>query len=59
MGQARLHGGLYTHIYDPDGNMIELGHHPLGLEDAPGSPINVPHYAESPRRGKFNVQQHH
>src|SRR5438445_5480671 len=27
-------GQYYTYIHDPDGNMIELVYHPLGIEDA-------------------------
>ena len=33
----------YTYLHDPDGNMIELVHHPLGLEDADGNKVEVPH----------------
>ena len=41
IGGANPHHGLredtgehYTYIHDPDGNMIELVQHPLGLEEA-------------------------
>ena len=51
-GKRDYSGGNYTYIHDPDGNMIELVHHPLGLEDADGQQINVPHYAQSPEWGK-------
>jgi catechol 2,3-dioxygenase-like lactoylglutathione lyase family enzyme len=27
-------GEHYTYVHDPDGNMIELVHHPLGIEDS-------------------------
>lgn len=52
-GKRDYSGGHYTYVHDPDGNMIELVHHPLGLEDAAGNRIDVPYYAESPRWGKF------
>jgi catechol 2,3-dioxygenase-like lactoylglutathione lyase family enzyme len=52
-GQRDYSGGHYTYVHDPDGNMIELVHHPLGLEDAAGNRIDVRHYHESPRWGKF------
>jgi catechol 2,3-dioxygenase-like lactoylglutathione lyase family enzyme len=29
----------YAYIHDPDGNMIELVYHPLGLEDAQGNKV--------------------
>ena len=32
-------GEHYTYIHDPDGNLIELVHHPLGLVDADGNAI--------------------
>jgi catechol 2,3-dioxygenase-like lactoylglutathione lyase family enzyme len=38
-------GQYYTYIHDPDGNMIELVYHPLGLEDAAGNPVEVGHNA--------------
>ena len=52
-GQRDYSGGHYTYVHDPDGNMIELVHHPLGLEDADGERVDVPHYADSPRWGKL------
>ena len=52
-GKRDYSGGHYTYIHDPDGNMIELVHHPLGLEDAEGNKIEVAHYTESPRWGKY------
>ena len=45
-------GGHYTYIHDPDGNMIELVHHPLGLEDADGNKLELTHHAESPSWSK-------
>lgn len=41
-GQREDTDQFYTYIHDPDGNMIELVYHPLGLEDAAGNPIEVP-----------------
>ena len=52
-GKRDYSGGHYTYIHDPDGNMIELVHHPLGLEDADGNRVDVPHYTDSPRWGKL------
>ncbi len=44
-GQREDTDQYYTYIHDPDGNMIELVHHPLGLEDATGHPVQVGHNA--------------
>jgi len=33
-GRREDTGEHYTYIHDPDGNMIELVYHPLGIEDA-------------------------
>jgi hypothetical protein len=30
------------YVQDPDGNVIELVYHPLGLEDADGKPVELP-----------------
>jgi catechol 2,3-dioxygenase-like lactoylglutathione lyase family enzyme len=35
-------GEHYTYIRDPDGNVIELVYHPLGLEDTDGKPVALP-----------------
>jgi catechol 2,3-dioxygenase-like lactoylglutathione lyase family enzyme len=35
-------GEHYTYIHDPDGNIIELVYHPLGLVDADGNQVEVP-----------------
>ena len=51
-GKRDYSGGHYTYIHDPDGNMIELVHHPLGLENADGSKLELTHHAESPRWAK-------
>ena len=39
----------YTYLADPDGNLIELVHHPLGLEDSQGNAVNLPQAAPNPR----------
>ena len=31
----------YTYLHDPDGNMIELTYHPLGMEDSGGHKVEV------------------
>ena len=36
-------GGHSTYINDPDGNMIELVQHPLGLRDSKGKTVEVAH----------------
>ena len=38
-GRREDNGEHYTYIHDPDGNMIELVCHPLGLEDAEGNQV--------------------
>ena len=35
-------GEHYTYIHDPDGNLIELVHHPLGLINADGNAVAAP-----------------
>lgn len=40
-------GNHYTYIRDPDGNIIELVHHPLGLEDSRGNRVAVAHDPDS------------
>jgi catechol 2,3-dioxygenase-like lactoylglutathione lyase family enzyme len=42
-GHREDSGEYYTYIHDPDGNMIELVYHPLGLEDSQGSTVEVVH----------------
>jgi catechol 2,3-dioxygenase-like lactoylglutathione lyase family enzyme len=42
-GRREDSGEYYTYIHDPDGNMIELVHHPLGLEDSGGQKVEIPH----------------
>ncbi len=36
-------GGHSTYIHDPDGNMIELVQHPLGLRNSKGETVDVAH----------------
>jgi catechol 2,3-dioxygenase-like lactoylglutathione lyase family enzyme len=42
-GRREDNGEHYTYIHDPDGNMIELVHHPLGLQDSTGNEVEVVH----------------
>ena len=42
-GRRDYSGEHYTYLHDPDGNMIELVYHPLGLEDADGNKLEVAH----------------
>jgi catechol 2,3-dioxygenase-like lactoylglutathione lyase family enzyme len=42
-GRRDYSGEHYTYLHDPDGNMIELVYHPLGLEDADGKKVEVTH----------------
>jgi catechol 2,3-dioxygenase-like lactoylglutathione lyase family enzyme len=41
-GRREYSGGFSTYIHDPDGNMIELVHHPLGAEDSTGNQVELP-----------------
>jgi hypothetical protein len=40
-GRREDSGEHYTYIHDPDGNMIELVYHPLGLEDSKGNKVEM------------------
>jgi len=40
-GRREDSGEYYTYIHDPDGNMIELVYHPLGLEDSEGKKVEL------------------
>lgn len=40
-GKREDNGEHYTYIHDPDGNLIELVHHPLGLVDADGNHVDA------------------
>ena len=42
-GRRDYTGNHYTYIKDPDGNIIELVHHPLGLEDSNGRKVDLAH----------------
>ena len=42
-GSRDYTGNHYTYIRDPDGNIIELVHHPLGLEDSTGAKADLAH----------------
>ena len=42
-GRREDTGEHYTYIRDPDGNLIELVYHPLGLEDSQGQPVEGTH----------------
>jgi catechol 2,3-dioxygenase-like lactoylglutathione lyase family enzyme len=46
-GRREYSGGFSTYIHDPDGNMIELVHHPLGVEDAEGRKVELPYDSKS------------
>ena len=42
-GRRDYSGEHYTYLHDPDGNMIELVYHPLGIEDSQGRKVEVAH----------------
>lgn len=46
-GRPEYSGGYFTYIHDPDGNMIELVHHPLGVEDSEGNKVELVHHPKS------------
>jgi catechol 2,3-dioxygenase-like lactoylglutathione lyase family enzyme len=46
-GDREYTGNQYTYIRDPDGNTIELVHHPLGIEDSAGKKVDLHHDADS------------
>ena len=46
-GRRDFTGNHYTYIRDPDGNMIEMVHHPLGLEDSKGTKVELRHDPDS------------
>jgi catechol 2,3-dioxygenase-like lactoylglutathione lyase family enzyme len=48
-GRREDTGEHYTYIHDPDGNMIELVYHPLGLENSKGDKVEVAHDPQSLR----------
>jgi hypothetical protein len=42
-GRRVYSDGYYAYIHDPDGNMIELVHHPLGTQDSKGNKVELLH----------------
>ena len=48
-GRREDTGEHYTYISDPDGNLIELVYHPLGLEGSEGDAVGLRHDAGNPR----------
>ena len=40
-------GNHYSYIRDPDGNTIEMVHHPLGIEDSVGKKVDLHYDADS------------
>jgi catechol 2,3-dioxygenase-like lactoylglutathione lyase family enzyme len=42
-GRREDTGEHFTYLHDPDGNLIELVYHPLGLEDDRGKKVDVMH----------------
>jgi catechol 2,3-dioxygenase-like lactoylglutathione lyase family enzyme len=52
-GPREYSGGYFTYIHDPDGNMIELVHHPLGVEDSEGNKVELVH---DPRSLKWTMR---
>ena len=46
-GRREYSGGYSTYIQDPDGNTIELVHHPLGVEDSQGNKVELPYDPKS------------
>ena len=46
-------GGHSTYINDPDGNMIELVQHPLGLRDSKGETVEITHDPKGMRWAKL------
>ena len=47
-GRREDTGEHYTYIADPDGNLIELVCHPLGLESSEGDAVGLHHDARNP-----------
>jgi catechol 2,3-dioxygenase-like lactoylglutathione lyase family enzyme len=48
-GRREDTGEHYTYVHDPDGNLIELVYHPLGLEDSEQRKVDVAHDAQGLR----------
>jgi catechol 2,3-dioxygenase-like lactoylglutathione lyase family enzyme len=48
-GRREDTGEHYTYVHDPDGNMIELVYHPLGIEDSEQKKVELTHDARGLR----------
>jgi catechol 2,3-dioxygenase-like lactoylglutathione lyase family enzyme len=48
-GKREDNGEHYTYLHDPDGNLIELVYHPLGLVDAEGKQVTMTTHANGLR----------
>ena len=48
-GRREDSGEHFTYVHDPDGNMIELVYHPLGMEDGQGRQVEPAPEAEALR----------
>jgi len=48
-GHRGYSNACYTYVHDPDGNMIELVHHPLGVKDSQGHTVELLHDPKSLR----------
>ena len=46
-GHREYSSACYTYVHDPDGNMIELVHHPLGAKDSEGNKVELLHDPKS------------
>ena len=57
-GRREDTGEHYTYIHDPDGNMIELVYHPLGIEESEHGPrwTQIPGFVEAEYREGTNVR---
>ena len=48
-GKREDNGEHYTYLHDPDGNLIELVYHPLGLVNAEGKRVDTSEHAPGVR----------
>ncbi len=46
-GKREYSGNHYTYVTDPNGNIIELVHHPLGIADSQGNKVEIAHDSNS------------
>ena len=46
-GKREYSGNHYTYVTDPNGNIIELVHHPLGIADSQGNQVEIAHDSNS------------